>query len=156
MYTLTVMNNPAPETLPLADFCALVDLPVRTVRFYIQKGLLDRPVGETRAARYGPGHVEQALLIKKWSQAGLSLERIHDLLRGAEPVLPVRPRQPGEVAVVSHLLVAEGIELLIDPARAGLSPEQLREFTRSVLALFQDLQSPQSQSVTPAPQGETP
>ena len=49
---------------PLADLCVLVDLPPRTVRYYVQMGLVDRPQGETRAARYGAAHLEQLLLIK--------------------------------------------------------------------------------------------
>ena len=48
----------APETLTLDELAALVDLPKRTVRYYIQLGLVDRPEGETRAARYGPRHAE--------------------------------------------------------------------------------------------------
>lgn len=117
----------------------MVDLPVRTVRFYVQKGLLDRPVGETRAARYGARHVEQALLIKKWAGAGLSLDRIHALLQGETPSFPVPPKQPGEVTVVSHLHIAEGVEVVVAPSKSGLSPEQLRRFTRGVMALFESL-----------------
>ena len=68
----------------LAELCALVDLPARTVRYYVQLGLVDRPVGETRAARYGARHLGQLLGIRKWQQAGLSLERIAELLGGDE------------------------------------------------------------------------
>ncbi len=54
------MSTPeAPEPgYPLAELCVLADLPPRTVRYYIQIGLVDRPQGETRAARYGPRHLE--------------------------------------------------------------------------------------------------
>ena len=74
----------------LAELCALVDLPARTVRYYVQLGLVDRPVGETRAARYGARHLEQLLQIRRWSAAGLSLERIRELLHGETPELPAR------------------------------------------------------------------
>jgi hypothetical protein len=43
--------------------------------------------------------------------------------------------------VCSHLHVAEGIELVIEPTRAGLSPEQLRSFVRSVLQAYEALQN---------------
>ena len=49
---------------PLANLCVLADLPPRTIRYYVQMGLVDRPQGETRAARYGAVHLEQLLLIK--------------------------------------------------------------------------------------------
>ena len=54
----------------------------------LQIGLVDRPQGETRAARYGSKHLEQLLLIKKWTAAGVSLERIRELLHGAPPPVP--------------------------------------------------------------------
>ena len=109
----------------LAELCALVDLPARTVRYYVQLGLVDRPVGETRAARYGARHLEQLLQIRRWSAAGLSLERIRELLHGETPELPARAPSPGTVTVCSHLTVADGVALVIDPGRAGVSSEQL-------------------------------
>jgi DNA-binding transcriptional MerR regulator len=136
------MNHPAQPQNPnysLAELCVLVDLPLRTVRYYVQIGLVDRPVGGTRAARYDSKHVEQLLLIKKWTAVGLSLERIRHLLQGEPPPIALPPRAIGSVEVCSHLRVAEGIELVISPERAGLSPEQLREFVRGVLAVFTDL-----------------
>ncbi len=132
------MSTPeAPEPgYPLAELCVLADLPPRTVRYYIQIGLVDRPQGETRAARYGPRHLEQLLTIKKWTAAGVSLERIRALLQGEPPPVPPRHRAIGTVSVCSHLAVAEGVELVIDPGRAGLTPEQVRSFTRGVMAAF--------------------
>lgn len=129
---------------PLTELCALVDLPVRTVRYYIQQGLVDRPQGETRAARYSQQHVEQLLAIKKWSAAGLSLDRIRELLAGTEPNVPQRSRRPGSVEVVSHLYVADGLEILIEPGRAGLTPEQVRLFARGVMALYEQTANTES------------
>ena len=120
----------------LAELCALVDLPARTVRYYVQIGLVDRPQGETRAARYGTLHLEQLLLIKKWTAAGVSLERIRELLHGEQAPVPPRTRAIGSVEVRSHLMVADGVDLVIEPGRAGLSPEQVRQFIKGVMAVF--------------------
>ena len=38
------------KTFSLDDLCTLTDVPKRTARYYMQLGLIDRPVGETRAA----------------------------------------------------------------------------------------------------------
>ena len=111
-------------------------LPPRTVRYYVQIGLVDRPQGETRAARYGSTHLEQLLLIKKWTAAGVSLERIRELLHGGQPPVPPRERAIGSVSVCSHLSVADGIEVVIDPQRAGLSPEAVRQFIKGVMTAF--------------------
>ncbi|WP_295387323.1 MerR family transcriptional regulator [uncultured Thiodictyon sp.] len=121
---------------PLSELCVLADLSARTLRYYIQIGLVDRPQGETRAARYGPRHLEQLLQIKKWTAAGVSLERIRALLQGEPPPVPPRYQALGSVTVYSHLAVAAGVEVVIDPGRAGLTPEQVRSFVQGVMAAF--------------------
>jgi DNA-binding transcriptional MerR regulator len=135
------MKSPAPPTrsFTLDELCALVELPRRTVRYYIQIGLVGRPEGETRAARYGARQVEQLLAIRKWSDAGVSLERIRDLLAGAPAPVPPKARGPGSVEVWSHLVVADGVEIVLEPTRAGLSPEQARTLFNGVLALYAEL-----------------
>jgi DNA-binding transcriptional MerR regulator len=131
------MNLPQPpESFSLDELCVLTDLAKRTVRYYVQIGLVNRPHGETRAARYDAKHLEQLLLIKKWTAAGVSLERIRDLLQGESAPVPPRPRTPGAIEVCSHVLIADGIELVVDPARAKLSPEQLRQFVKGILQAY--------------------
>ncbi|MEB3329852.1 MAG: MerR family transcriptional regulator [Candidatus Sericytochromatia bacterium] len=127
---------PSEPTHTLDALCLLADLPRRTVRYYIQLGLVDRPAGETRAARYGTRHLEQLLTIKKWAAAGLSLDRIRGLLAGEAPEVPAAAPRPGEVTVRSHILVDTGIELVLDPARAGLTPAQLRALSEGLTQLL--------------------
>ncbi|MBS0476317.1 MAG: MerR family transcriptional regulator [Proteobacteria bacterium] len=135
------MNPDADQSFPLVELAVLADLPPRTVRYYVQIGLVDRPEGETRAARYGARHLEQLLQIRKWTAAGVSLERIRELLHGAEPPVPPRSRAVGSLAVCSHLAVTDGVEVVIDPQRAGLSPEQVRHFVKRVMAAFDAVQA---------------
>jgi DNA-binding transcriptional MerR regulator len=127
--------TPAPSH-SLADLCVLVDLPPRTIRYYVQIGLVDRPEGETRAARYGAAHLAQLLLIKKWTSAGVSLDRIRELLQGQVEPVPARARQAGSIEVCSHLYIADGLEMVIEPGRAQMTPEQVRQFTRGVMSLY--------------------
>jgi DNA-binding transcriptional MerR regulator len=151
MKTQTETPTPAPG-YPLAELCVLADLPVRTVRYYVQIGLVERPEGETRAARYGATHLEQLLLIKKWTAGGVSLERIRELLHGEQAPIPPRPRGVGSVEVCSHLTVVDGIEVVIEPGRAGLSPEQVRSFIKKVMAAFAEVSSSQADSTIPEQQ----
>ncbi len=130
-----------PHTYLLSELCALVDLPVRTVRYYVQQGLVDRPEGETRAARYGERQLEQLRLIKKWTTAGLSLDRVRDLLSGQDPDVPERPKRRGTLEVVSRLTIDDGVELVIEPSRAGLTPEQVRVLSREVMRLYDAVRS---------------
>jgi DNA-binding transcriptional MerR regulator len=136
MKTTTPPSATESPSYQLAELCVLADLPVRTVRYYVQIGLVDRPAGETRAARYGSKQLEQLLLIKKWTAAGVSLERIRELLQGEPPPVAPRRRSIGSVEVRSHLLVADGVELVIEPGRAGLSPEQVRQLIRRVMTAY--------------------
>jgi DNA-binding transcriptional MerR regulator len=125
------------RTFTLDEIAALAELPRRTVRYYIQSGLIDRPQGVGKGAYYTQRHVEQLLLVRKWQLAGLSLERIGELLKQqAAGPLPPAPRRAGTVEVWSHLVVADGVELTLEPSRAGLTPEQVRAFFRAVTQAY--------------------
>jgi len=66
----------------------------------------------------------------------VALERARELLSGDTLPIPPRPRSPGSVEVCSHLTVADGIEVVIEPGRAGLSPEHVRRFVKGVMRVF--------------------
>ena len=128
------------QEFSITELCTLADLSARTVRFYIQQGLVSRPNGEKKGAKYNKEHLNQLLSIKKWQAAGLSLERIRELL--VEPdanEVPLRPKWPGMVEVWSHLHIADGVELNVEPNRAGLAPEELRAFLRQVMEAYATL-----------------
>ena len=135
------MSQTTIPSYSIDELAALVELPRRTVRYYIQQGLVDRPIGEKRAAYYTASHLEQLLTIRKWQNAGLSLDRIREILAGPESGVlpPVRPRGPGTVEVWSHMVVTDGLEVTLEPGRAGLSPEEVRTFFRGVTALYEQL-----------------
>ena len=127
-------------TFTLEEIAALAELPRRTVRYYIQSGLIDRPQGIAKGAFYTQHHVEQLLLVRKWQLAGLSLERIGEVLKQqTSGPLPPTPRRAGTVEVWSHLVVADGVEITLEPGRAGLTPEQVRAFFRGVTQMYQQL-----------------
>jgi DNA-binding transcriptional MerR regulator len=129
------------KTFALDELCALTGVGRRTARYYIQLGLVPRPVGAGRAAHYTAGHVDRLLQVKKLAEAGISLERIRESLGDEPALIPPRRRRLGEVEVRSHLFVAPGIELQISPEEAGLGPEALRAFARAVMAAAQEILS---------------
>jgi DNA-binding transcriptional MerR regulator len=134
--------DPSPDpgrSFTLDELCTLAGVPRRTARYYIQIGLLARPEGETRGARYGGGHLDRLLRIRQLADAGISLDRIREVLAGAPPAVPSRPRGAGTVEVWSHLVLADGLELQVEPGRAGLSPEQVRALFARVTAALADI-----------------
>jgi len=125
--------------LSLQQLCERADVPGRTVRFYIQKGLLPAPLGEKRGAYYTEAHLGELLRIRQWQETGLSLDAIADLLQAKrEP--PVAPARPGAVEVRSHLIIADGLELVVAPERASLSQTQLRKLFLAVQDAYAKLQ----------------
>lgn len=133
-------------TLSFDELCSAVDLPARKVRYYIQLGVVDRPDGINRWAKYTTRHVEQLLSIKKWQAAGLSLERIRELLHGEPNVLPPKRQSSGSIEVWSRLTVAQGIELNVEAGASGLSPEELRTFFRKVMVIaYQETKNTKSE-----------
>ena len=125
---------------------SLAGMNKRKVRYYIQKGLVDRPEGTGKGAYYTRTQLEQLLGIRKWKDAGLSLERIQEILAGekdtiqpGKPVPPPRLKKQGKIEVWSHLYVDDGVELHLEPNRAGLSPDQVRNLFREVIKLYKTI-----------------
>jgi DNA-binding transcriptional MerR regulator len=129
------------KTFSLDELCTLTDLPKRTVRYYMQMGLVDRPIGETRAAHYLSQHLDQLLKVKQLSDAGISLERIAEIQNGEELPIPPKPRKPGDIQVKSHIHIAPGIELQISPEEADMSPEQIRALVKAVMKTIQEIKA---------------
>ena len=121
-----------PGHLSLDDLASLTGVTPRTVRFYIQQGLVSRPEGAKRGAFYLQRHVEQLLMIRRWTDAGLSLDRVRELVEGAPADPPPRVAKAGSVEVWSRVTLADGVEIHLEPGRAGLSPEQVRALVRAV------------------------
>ena len=137
--------DPTPEEsrrYTIHEIASLAGLSTRTVRYYIAEALVDRPLGTKRGAWYVQRHLEQLLLIRRWTDAGLSLDRVRELQAGAPEDAPPRPARPGPGEVWSRITRADGLELQVEPGRAGLSPEQLRELLREVTAAYHRARDP--------------
>ena len=131
--------------LSIDQVAALAGLTTRTVRYYLQQGLVSRPEGAKRGAYYLQRHVEELLLLRRWADAGLSLDRIRELRAGAADEPPPRAVRAGSVEVWSRVTLADGLEVQIEPGRAGLTPEQVRAFVREVTAAYRKVHGGSSQ-----------
>jgi len=127
-------QNMDSKTYSIDELCVITNLPKRTVRYYIQLGLVDRPIGETKAAHYLSKHLDQLLRVKKLTEARVPLDQIRQLIEaGKDEVVSTSRRQPGSVQVKTHLYISPGIELLISAEESGLKPEQMRELLKTVM-----------------------
>lgn len=134
-------HPPEPERYSIDELSTLASVTPRTVRYYIAQGLLDRPAGEKRGAHYLRRHLEQLLLTRRWVDAGLGLDRIRELQAGAPEDPPRRAAPPGSVEVWSRVTVADGLEVHLEPSRAGLTPEQVRALVRGITTLYRQVRA---------------
>ena len=125
-------------TFNLDQLSALTDLPLRTIRYYIQLGLVDRHEGDRKHARYTQKHLDQVLQVRAMADQGMPLERVKQLMNGITTPPPL-PKAAGDISVISKVFIAPGVELHVEPQIAGLSPEKLRLFVRSVLTTWEEI-----------------
>ena len=133
----------------LDELCSLTDFSKRTVRFYMGQGLVDRGLGVKKFTYYTETHLLQLLEIKKWQKAGLSLERIKEILheKDNDELPPVKRQAPGSIEVWSHLLITDGISLQIEPTRSGLTPQEIRELSKKVMDAFDEIKASKKSEV---------
>ena len=108
----------------------------RTIRYYVEIGLLPPPSGAGKAAVYGEDHLDRLSLIKKLQSMRLSLEEIRDELAGrtrspepdssAAMLLPLEPLSPGPMASTASEYIASLRELGPVYKQRGMSDERER------------------------------
>ena len=114
----------------IAELAELGGVSRRTVRYYVQEGLLPAPLGVGRGRHYGPVHLEQLLRVKALQEEGRSLTEIRAILAGNRDAggghrLPTRPpRSPW-----TRLELAPGVELHVAGGVRIPPPGKLAELT---------------------------
>jgi DNA-binding transcriptional MerR regulator len=78
-------NKPEEQTFSLKDLCRTVQVTERTVRYYIQEGLLPPPEGAGPFARYGEQHLLRLRLIRRLKEEYLPLAEIRRRLSSLTP-----------------------------------------------------------------------
>jgi len=75
-----------PDSLALSELSDLGKVSIRTIRFYIQQGLLPAPESRGPGAHYGPEHLDRLLLIRRMQREHLPLAEIRRRLQELGPV----------------------------------------------------------------------
>ncbi|MCU0235352.1 MAG: helix-turn-helix domain-containing protein [Thermoanaerobaculales bacterium] len=109
----------------------------RTVRYYVQRGLIPEPLGRGRGEHYASEHLAAVLRVKALQEEGATLEEIRRRLAGEPPAAEPaarpaaeaagrRPRReigPGQIWVRQAVL--PGVELHVLGAGRALTELQL-------------------------------
>lgn len=122
----------SPPRFSLAQVAQMTGVAERNIRFYIQMELVPRPHGKRRGAWYDGTHVEKVLEVKRLSEKGLSLAAIRETLKPAADKPQTVGPAPGSVSVRTHIALADGLELVIDPLRLPFSQAALRRLAKAI------------------------
>ncbi|MBK6900800.1 MAG: MerR family transcriptional regulator [bacterium] len=87
------------KTYSISELAALGDVSPRTVRYYVQLGVLPPPAGRGLGGKYGPQHLERLLKVRELQREGVHLEQMAAFLD--------RPETKDLVCEVSRHYVAE-------------------------------------------------
>lgn len=133
--TVMIDAGATPEpALSIGELAEQTGVSRRTVRFYVQRGLIDPPVGLGRASHYTPAHVDQIRRVLALQRGGLQLDDINAL---PEDVQEAAVTETPESSLVLRMTVAPGVRLELD---AGVTPptsEQLRELAEAARRILQ-------------------
>ena len=115
----------------IGDLADLAGVSRRTVRYYVQEGLLPAPLGLGRGSHYGPAHLEQLLKVKAMQEAGRTLDEIKQALsgkgaRGSHQQAAESGPLP-ERSVWRRIAIAPGVELHLSGGVRLPSPGKLNE-----------------------------
>jgi DNA-binding transcriptional MerR regulator len=112
---------PSDDLLHIDELARLGGVTRRTVRFYVQRGLLPGPEGLGRGAMYRREHLHRLRRVRDLQAAGVPLAEIARMLDRSAPA-PVAPARPRPVAL-SRFAVAPGVALEVEtgalPAHAA-------------------------------------
>lgn len=126
----------------MTELAEITNLTPRTIRFYMSKNLVDKPLGARKTAYYTDTHLQQLLTVINWQKEGLSLEEIFRKQNQLIDQTPPRVK-PGEVEVMHRIHISEGMELNVDLAQTQLSQTQIRQLADH---LYQWLEANQKES----------
>ena len=114
----------------IGDLARLAGVSRRTVRYYVQEGLIPPPLGVGRGNHYGSEHLEQILRVKAMQEAGRTLDEIRSAFAKASArQAPVSAKAP-----CTSALRAMG-DKSTRPARLKVAPEP-QQIERSLWRRF--------------------
>jgi len=131
------------DLLDLNELCARTGVTARTVRYYIQQGLLRSPGQTGPGAKYDGGHLARLLLIRRLQQEHLPLAEIRKRLQAldnsaVEQLLKQRPARPSAADYVRDVLSRSGkgvpSVLPVPASRSEPAPPQRSQWERIAIS----------------------
>jgi DNA-binding transcriptional MerR regulator len=116
----------------IEELAALGGVTRRTVRYYVQEGLIPTPLGVGRGRHYGKAHLARLQAVKALQEQGRTLDEVRDELehggaRRRRAPAASRPEPQVERTAWTRVEVVPGVELHVSAERRLPPPGRLRE-----------------------------
>src|SRR5262245_28359714 len=118
---------PEEPRFSIQDLADLADVSRRTVRYYVQEGLLPAPLGIGRGRHYGRAHLDRLLQVKALQASGRTLGDIRGDGDPSEHTAASRLTASPQRSVWRRLELAPGVELHVSGETKMPSPNRVRE-----------------------------
>jgi DNA-binding transcriptional MerR regulator len=123
------VNDPA--TYSIEELADAAGVSRRTVRYYVQRGLLPPPTGLGRGRHYTSTHLRQLLWVRDEQAGGTALEAIAQKLAGTpEQAAPPSARAEAPCELWSRHVFKEGVELHV---QSGALPSHVERALRAAI-----------------------
>jgi DNA-binding transcriptional MerR regulator len=105
----------------------------RTVRYYVQRGLVPAPLGLGRGNHYTEDHLAALVRVRELQERGVPLDEIGDRLRGAqEPGTAASPSEAAQTKQTTWTRVELGDDVELHLRGRRLSDEQVRKLEQTL------------------------
>jgi DNA-binding transcriptional MerR regulator len=114
----------------IGDLAELGGVSRRTVRYYVQEGLIPAPLGVGRGNHYGPAHLQRLLRVKALQESGRTLDEIRRAFDDGEARVPhgaASEAPPVPRSVWRRIALSPGVELHISSDVRLPAPGKLHE-----------------------------
>jgi DNA-binding transcriptional MerR regulator len=157
------MKSRSTESLSIGELAERAGVSRRTVRYYVQLGLIPPPEGLGRGATYSRAHLEEIERVRRLQQSGLELDAIRSGAANSSAVRPP-PIDVGRFGVVSAALggpsfeheasprtvhqlvlrapIADGVRLEIDVERLGVDRAWIERLASECARAVASMESP--------------
>lgn len=105
----------------------------RTIRYYVQEGLIEPPAGRGRGGFYNDTHLNTLLRIKDHQAKGLSLGAIVGLVKSEAPAETTTARQ-----VWARYEVCDGVEIHVRRDIEDREPRKLLDLLRVARSIMKE------------------
>jgi DNA-binding transcriptional MerR regulator len=128
------------EEYTIGELSELGGVSRRTVRYYVQEGLIPPPAGLGRGAHYRREHLEALLRVKSMQERGLALEEIRLALSSGKPRAAVAAESTLSVSRShwSRIEILPGLEIQVGSRYQVPPPAKLEELLEWCRAHFRN------------------